>query len=351
MLDVFWLASQLDTWKPSVPMPPVSTTELSMDTSCLCDREDALTTIFPTCLAWDICLSADETLARLCVANGSGLKSPLAAPADTLMSAACRASSGMKSTASREKSTSGRSCAARAALHMSLLLISTKRPPWPMAARDPATMPLDVKLFRTTWTGSHSAMSDANMESLEPKASKTPRLLTRDRLLELPAVAMVLAPLAVAIWMAARPTPPAAACMRRVSPGWMSAILFSAVSTVMKTVGMVAASWKDMPSGIGTSVLSEATTWLPKLPAATPKTLWPTVSMPPFSGTLVTMPEQSPPGSPGSPGYMPSTLSTSLKLIPTAWTWISTFPASIESCSSASGTKFPNAPRGRGIRW
>ena len=34
----------------------------------------------------------------------------------------------------------------------------------------------------------------------------------------------------------------------------------------------------------------------------------------------VTMPAQSPPGSPGSPGYMPSTLSTSRKLRPTAVT-------------------------------
>lgn len=36
--------------------------------------------------------------------------------------------------------------------------------------------------------------------------------------------------------------------------------------------------------------------------------------------TAATTPEQSPPGSPGSPGYMPRMLSTSLKFSPTART-------------------------------
>eukprot|EP00983_Pelagomonas_calceolata_P067175 1149387-Pelagomonas_calceolata.AAC.9 len=80
---------------------------------------------------------------------------------------------------------------------------------------------------------------------------------------------------------------------------------------------MVAASSKlTHPGGIGTMVRGEQCTHVPRLPTASPNTgvpgAWPA---PP-----TTTPEQSPPGSPGSPGYMPSTLSTSLKLSPTART-------------------------------
>lgn len=76
----------------------------------------------------------------------------------------------------------------------------------------------------------------------------------------------------------------------------------SAVSTVVQTVGSVAAGARPKPGGTGTSVEPDALTCVPRLPAASPKTAWPTlrglcVCPDAVAGgpTAMTMPEQSPP--------------------------------------------------------
>mmetsp|Transcript_26139 Transcript_26139/g.72020 ORF Transcript_26139/g.72020 Transcript_26139/m.72020 type:complete len:205 (-) Transcript_26139:81-695(-) len=79
---------------------------------------------------------------------------------------------------------------------------------------------------------------------------------------------------------------------------------------------------------------------------------WPTTGAP-ARMSVVRLPQwatsaaQSLPGIPGSPGYRPSTLSTSRKLSPTARTRKSTAPSTDANASSSCGTtlKFEMAPR------
>ena len=132
----------------------------------------------------------------------------------------------------------------RAALQMSRLLISTKRPPAPSAASEPATMPLLVRLLSTTLTPPTSVTSLTKAVSRELLTWAEPSVRSSARLAGLPAVVTAVAPAAAMTCMAARPTPPAAACTSTRSADVAAASWLMAVSTVMNTVGMVAASSK-----------------------------------------------------------------------------------------------------------
>lgn len=76
------------------------------------------------------------------------------------------------------------------------------------------------------------------------------------------------------------------------------------MSTVVQTVDRVAAGARPMPGGIGTRVEADALTCVPRLPAASPKTAWPTrrslcgcSEAVAGARTATNMPEQSPPAS------------------------------------------------------
>ena len=143
---------------------------------------------------------------------------------------------------------------------MSRLLISTKRPPAPSAASEPATMPLLVRLLSTTLAPPTSASSVANTVSRELLTAWQPSVRSSARLVELPAVATGVAPAAAMTCMAARPTPPAAACTSTRSAGPAAARRLMAASTVTKTVGMLAASSKlqeDRGQGAGGGACGE----------------------------------------------------------------------------------------------
>ena len=95
---------------------------------------------------------------------------------------------------------------------MSRLLISTNRPPVPRVASDPATMPVLVRVLSTTVAPPSRAASLTKAVSREPSTWPAPKLRSSARLLGLPAVGTGIAPAAVITCMAAKPTPPAAAC-------------------------------------------------------------------------------------------------------------------------------------------
>ena len=62
---------------------------------------------------------------------------------------------------------------------------------------------------------------------------------------------------------------------RALVPGRKWAPCWKAACTVMYTVGVVAASWKLSPGGMGTSSCAGATTLCPMQPGARPKTASP----------------------------------------------------------------------------
>ena len=184
-------------------------------------------------------------------------------------------------------------------------------------------MPGEVRVLSTTSTPPSWAATSAKVVSREPATCCTPSWRSRARLDGLPAVAMASAPMVATTCKAASPTPPAAAGTSTVSPRRSAAAWPNTASMVMNTVGVVAACSKVMLGGMPTRVRSDATTWEPREPAARPNTRWPGYKADPDPdpdppcATATTTPAQSPPGAPGSPGYMPSTLSTSRKLTPT----------------------------------
>ena len=106
--------------------------------------------------------------------------------------------------------------------------------------------------------------------------------------------------------------------------------------------------------GLGGMNIMLPMTMEPRLPGAIPNALSP--AAPPVRFCAHT-PAQSAPGGPGSPGYAPSTLSTSRKFTPTARTCklplsASTVPSLMASKSVPSTGFMPlSEPRGTGLIW
>mmetsp|Transcript_10407 Transcript_10407/g.63536 ORF Transcript_10407/g.63536 Transcript_10407/m.63536 type:complete len:218 (+) Transcript_10407:10181-10834(+) len=115
------------------------------------------------------------------------------------------------------------------------------------------------------------------------------------------------------------------------------------MSTVTNTVGMVAASSNVKPKGMGARLSRQATLCVPKQPEESPNTDSPTEWKPPPEERTHA---QSPPGGPGSPGYMPKTFSTSRKFKPTAITRTRKEPTGGEA--KGTGRRLPKEPRGTG---
>eukprot|EP00963_Diacronema_lutheri_P005331 scaffold414_cov391-Pavlova_lutheri.AAC.1 len=115
------------------------------------------------------------------------------------------------------------------------------------------------------------------------------------------------------------------------------------MSTVTNTVGMVAASSNVIPKGMGARLPCQATLCVPRQPEERPNTDSPTEWKPPPEERTQ---EQSPPGGPGSPGYMPKTFRTSRKFKPTAITRTRKEPNG--DASSGRGRRLPKEPRGTG---
>jgi hypothetical protein len=168
-------------------------------------------------------------------------------------------------------------------------------------------MPGDVRLLSTTSTlrTPGTRLSRKSTLRLEPVAC-TPCARSSARLAGPPAVATGTARRLASTCSAARPTPPAAACTSTRLRGRTAAASPNADSTVANTVGMVDASSAVRLGGMGTMVLSGASTHVPRLPVARPNTALPAAA------PAATTPAQSEPGSPASPGYMPCTRGASV---------------------------------------
>ena len=133
------------------------------------------------------------------------------------------------------------------------------------------------------------------------------------------AVAMTVAPVALAIWIAASDTPPAAAWTRTHSPFASLARVWRAACAVGAVMYNPAASTNPHPFGTGRSELPWQTTTSAKAPWAAPNTRSPTwnrLSLPSL-GTPMTMPANSHPETHGNGGwcwYRPWTWRMSKKL-------------------------------------
>eukprot|EP00959_Pyramimonas_sp_CCMP1952_P337541 7068636-Pyramimonas_sp.AAC.1 len=238
----------------------------------------------------------------------------------------CISCSGTKSSATVVYDTSPLSACMRAALQMSRLPISASRPPLPSTLSDAANMPADVRELSTSPTPEpclvRVAHSWAKAVSRELTLACACRALACMRFLELPAVANTGTPSSASMDTAVSPTPPAAACTSTgvlVHRWWLA--WWSMMWTVMDTVGMEAAWLWHREAGLTATRWGSTVQRVPRQPGARPKALSPTWStsdptMPALEATIT--PEQSPPGGPGSPGYIPRMLRTSRKLMPTA---------------------------------
>ena len=175
------------------------------------------------------------------------------------------------------------------------------------------------------------------------------------RFLLLPAVPHIAVPSAVNMPAAAMPTPPAAACTSTELHAVTWLAWLSMMCDVMHTVGMDAASSCRRQGGLGATSCRRVPQRVPRHPGAKPNTLLPSSGDTAqedgcVAGRRTTTPEQSPPGSPGSPGYMPRQLSTSRKLMPTACTSISRPSGGSVLSSAGARTRRDSEPRGDGVR-
>eukprot|EP00966_Prymnesium_polylepis_P076388 1770531-Prymnesium_polylepis.2 len=140
------------------------------------------------------------------------------------------------------------------------------------------------------------------------------------------------------------PTPPAAAW---ITMQWLQRCLPCAIATcdVLHTTGRVDTSSNVSAAGLRVIIRVDVQARDASGASATPNTASPTVC---FVNTpaALRMPAASLPGGPGSPGYSPSTLSTSRKLRPTARTRSSTCVSLVAKAGGRCSTKrFVIAPR------
>eukprot|EP00976_Prorocentrum_cordatum_P093389 1189350-Prorocentrum_minimum.AAC.1 len=318
-----WWPSQPAMIEPMLPMPPV----IKADPFAECCKDGpACSTILPACCAFIIWRIAACTAPSGCTTCGSTPVPALPAIQASCTHRPCISCSGTKSSATVVYDTSPLSACMRAALQMSRLPISASRPPLPSTLSDAANMPADVRELSTSPTPEpclvRVAHSWAKAVSRELTLACACRALACMRFLELPAVANTGTPSSASMDTAVSPTPPAAACTSTgvlVHRWWLA--WWSMMWTVMDTVGMEAAWLWHREAGLTATRWGSTVQRVPRQPGARPKALSPTWStsdptMPALEATIT--PEQSPPGGPGSPGYIPRMLRTSRKLMPTA---------------------------------
>src|SRR6202035_5519541 len=99
------------------------------------------------------------------------------------------------------------------------------------------------------------------------------------------------------------------------------------------------------PGGGGATRAARAVTCVANEPGARATTSAPTATPSTPGPTATTVPAHSPPSGPGLPGYMSSTLSTSLKLSPAARTRISTPPGPGARRDIGRSVRFSKLPR------
>ena len=209
---------------PKAPMPPAIAAR-SRPGVCLPGRspnsqgpDASLTrTTFPTCFAPAILLTAAEAASRPYTKPRPEPSKPSAKPCASRCRRRELLRAGSMSRATILYATSRRSHLTAGAPQISRLPISTICPPSPRAAREAATIPLEVREFNTARTpvGDTAALSVTNVVARELHTNRLPpERRTRVLFILLPAVAHGRPPRRPTISMAARPTPPAPACTR-----------------------------------------------------------------------------------------------------------------------------------------
>ena len=141
----------------------------------------------------------------------------------------------------------------------------------------------------------------------ESTATSTPRERRSSRFSGLPAEAKMRAPQLCAICSAAKPTPPAPAWIRTVSPARRRATSRRPYHAVRNGSGRVAASSKLSEAGFGIENLLQVVTWEPIAPGANAITASPGRNRVTPSPTSATIPAQSVPSveSPPDTGSVP----------------------------------------------
>eukprot|EP00965_Chrysotila_dentata_P149891 4950035-Pleurochrysis_carterae.AAC.1 len=234
----------------------------------------------------------------------------------------------------------------RATVQMERLPISSKKQLSPSDAKA-AEMKSAERLLRMAWTRwptSCVAVPYAHaVASRELHAQRTPAPRSTVCFCGRPAEPNDAAPSHCAYSSALSPTPPAAACTR-MRCAHRSAALRSEMCTVLHVTGSVDASSKESACGLGATSSARAYARHASGDSPMPKTLSPTHSR--DAAPSSTSPPKSAPGGPGSPGYSPSTLSTSRKLSPMARTRTTTLPSGGGgSAGCGSRRRLSSAPR------
>eukprot|EP00964_Phaeocystis_antarctica_P116837 scaffold80720_cov71-Phaeocystis_antarctica.AAC.8 len=328
-------ASHRAVSSPSPPVPPVSSCTPAAagvaPRSVVATRTTTLPMFLPLCSSRN---AASHSRARSKVWVGSPCSTPAAARPASRWSTRCIQGGSWcmsSSIASTSYRAAVRACCIRAALHTPRLPISSKAPPSPSSAAD-AEMKSSDKLLSTIakrLLRSAHAAPRANAAPSRDELSEiawrppgtAPRSPTGWCLYGRPAVAWTTLPSQCAYSTATSPTPPAAAWISAACPR-RSCAPPSAACTVLHVIGSVHAASKESAAGLGASHAAGPRATLARLATLIPSAASPVrrCAEPVPAPTCETRPAQSPPGAPGSPGYSPSTLSTSRKLSPTAHT-------------------------------
>eukprot|EP00964_Phaeocystis_antarctica_P088953 scaffold56656_cov67-Phaeocystis_antarctica.AAC.2 len=236
------------------------------------------------------------------------------------------------SIASTSYRTAARACRIRAALHTPRLPISSKAPPSPSSTVDAEMKSSDKLLSTAAKRPPQSARAAPRANAAPPRDELSeialgpprtaPRLFTSRCLYGWPAAAWTTTPSQCTYSTATSPTPPAAAWTSAACPR-RSCAPPSAECTVLHVIGSVHAASKESAAGLGASHAAGPRATFARLATLNPRTAVPVRKWVAPRPACRTTPAQSAPGGPGSPGYSPSTLTTSRKLRPTARTCVS----------------------------